>query len=153
MLNNNWGSKSICIDIPAERTYTIHLGGDDQYQLLIDGKPFTSCLSTTGNCFGSAGFYNQTLTAGKHRFELKHLDAGQARSIWFEVYRNNLNQILAARSDADLNTIFSSKSLIGSKFDYQTTSLTGSVCPVGYFYDGCSTTPRCVKVETTTCTR
>jgi len=143
--DNQWYTKTFCIDLPNPKNYLIHVGADNNYRVKIDGKEFADC-TTSDTCFSSAILYNQSFSAGKHLVELKYVNLGAQGAVWFEVFDNTFNDAKNARRDSDLNVVYSSKSLLGDFWDY-----TNEICPDGYAYDVCSKDKKCSKLEYQDC--
>lgn len=139
-----WHTKSVCVDIPAARTYSVLAGGDNNWSINIDGAPYAGCAGSY--CFRNARFMSQEFASGKHLVEMKYYDQGGAGALWFEVYRNSLSSLQRATSDSDLDLLFSTKDLVGQNWDYD-----GAACPPGYSYDACSKERKCTKLEKSAC--
>lgn len=136
-----WYTKSFCLKGDQVRRYVMLVGGDNNWKMKLDGKPFASCSSSY--CFKSGTFMEQTLPSGNSIVELQYLNQGGPGTVWFEFFKNNLSEVQNAQSEYDLNLVFSTKQLIGQNWDF-----TAEVCPPGYAYDVCSPPPAlCRKTE------
>jgi hypothetical protein len=139
-----WHTKTVCIDIPREKTYTIFVGSDNRWNLKIDGVDYGMC---TGDfCFVDGRFISQTLKSGKHLVEMKYYDYGGWGALWYEIYDQPIESVRAATRESDLSVLFSTKSLVGQTWDFS-----GEVCPEGYAYDVCAGDKKCTKLERSAC--
>src|SRR5262249_26132841 len=102
-----WHTKSVCVDIPSAQTYSILVGGDNNWNLKIDGAPYAGCAGSL--CFRNARFLSQEFASGKHLVEMKYYDQGGEGALWFEVFRNSLPSLQRATADGDLDLLFSTK--------------------------------------------
>jgi hypothetical protein len=139
-----WHTKSVCIDIPLAQTYSILAGGDNKWKMKIDGAPYAECADTL--CFRNARFLSQKFDSGKHLVELSYENDGGPGALWFEVYTNSLASLQNASRDSDLDLLFSTKDLVGQRWDYD-----GVACPPGYSYDACANDHKCTKLEKSAC--
>jgi hypothetical protein len=142
--DDTWMTKTFCVDISAAQSYVLHVGADNNWKIKIDGQDFASCGYSY--CFKNGAFMEQEFATGKHLVELKYINEGGPGAVWFEVFNNTLPEIKAAAQDSDLNTIYSTKNLVGDFWDYS-----GEICPVGYAYDVCSQDKMCTKIEHADC--
>lgn len=139
-----WHTKTVCIDIQREKTYTIFIGADNLWNLKIDGLDYAKCEGSY--CFVDGRFMSQTLKSGKHLVEMKYLDEGSYGALWYEVYDQSLDSVRAATKESDLSVLFSTRSLIGQTWDFG-----GEICPPGYAYDVCAGDKKCTKLEQSAC--
>ncbi len=140
-----WHTKTVCIDIQREKSYTIHIGGDNNWGLKIDGLEYGSC--TRSYCFVNGRFISQTLKSGKHLVEMKYYNYPQSSgALWYEIYDQPMAEVQAATKESDLSILFTTKSLVGQYWDFA-----GEICPPGYAYDVCAGDNKCTKLEKAAC--
>ncbi len=140
-----WYSKAFCLSIPESRNYVFFVGGDNNWKVLIDGEDFAQC--TSNYCFRHGLFLEQQIGSGQHFFEIRYRNFSGPGALWVEIFQNSGAEI-QTRPYSDLNRIFSTRSLVGSSWDYMSDS--GGACPDGYTFDSCSTRT-CVKYENIAC--
>lgn len=141
-----WHTKTVCIDAPEEKVYSFFVGSDNNWLIRIDGSDYARCSGSY--CFVDLRFLSQSLKSGKHLVELKYIDEGAYGALWYEIFNQNIESLKTVASERDLNIIFTSKSLVGQKWDYS-----GEICPPGYSYDICDATKKCTKLEKSECLR
>ncbi len=139
-----WHTKTVCVDLPKEKLYTIFIGGDNNWNLKVDGVDYAKC--TQEYCFVDGRFIAQTFKSGKHLVEMKYFDQGGFGALWYEIYDQPLDSVRAATQAADLKILFSTKTLVGQRWDYS-----GEICPPGYAYDVCANDHKCTKLEKAAC--
>ena len=150
---------SVCIDIPASKTYYVGIGCDNNAVIKVDSVTIVDQDPTTLGVQYSVGaaatfkvwhIYPITLSAGPHIIEmLGHNDSGPA-AIGAELYDATSSELDAATSYVDLGAklIFSTKDMIGQPIQIGSGGL-GYTCPEGYALASCETPPTCVKLFTT----
>ncbi len=131
---------SVCINIPADKSYYMGFAADNSGTLKIDGQ-----IVLQGLGFYAWGIYKISLTQGKHLVEFKVKNFGGSGALGFEIYDNTKDQITNATSYGDLNIVFSTQNEIGATVE-EGDPATSYSCPVGYIPDYCSSTvPTCTQ--------
>jgi len=138
-----WGNKnpqtiafSVCVDVPADKSYYMGFAADNAGTVSIDGVPILENIP-----YSYWGIYKITLTKGTHfvGFSVLNFDVTTPASIGFEIYDNTEQEILnPAVSYGNLNVIYSTKNDIGTRVQTGDPATSYS-CPVGYIVDYCST--------------
>ena len=124
---------SICVNIPADKSYYMGFASDNSGTVTIDGTPILKNLS-----FNFWGIYKVTLTKGIHfvGFSVVNFDIMTPASIGFEIYDNTAQQIIDGKN---IKVIYSTKNELDHPVQVGDPETSYS-CPVGYIPDYCSST-------------
>jgi gliding motility-associated-like protein len=127
---------SVCIDVPADKSYYIGYAADNAGTMTIDG---TTVLKNVGYEYWA--LYKITLTKGIHflGFSTTNWDITTPASVGFEIYDNTEQQLMNATRTDQLNVLFSSSTEINHPAQTGDPATTYG-CPVNYIVDYCSTT-------------
>jgi gliding motility-associated-like protein len=129
---------SICVDIPADATYYMGFGADNNGELTIDGD---TVLKNIG--FDYWGIYKRTFSKGEHLVEFSVLNYGGVAAIGFEIYNAAPKQLIDATGYAGVGLVFSTMADIGGHVEEGDPNSSYS-CPVGSILDYCaSNVPVC----------
>lgn len=152
-----WVGFSVKVNVLDSKTYYIGMGGDNLISFKLNGnvivKQDSATVATTFSPWPgiSAAFiywhiYPVKLNAGENVIEVAGYNFNQSLGAFgVEIYDNTREEIIAATSEADLNYVFTSKSMIGKSFQVGETS-TGYGCPTGYFLDASSQPYTCKQL-------
>jgi hypothetical protein len=134
---------SRCITVPQSGTYYVGMGADNMASLQVDGvtaSPAALYTNATTN-FNYWNFFPINLTAGPHNLNIIAQNVNSYASVGVEIYYNTWSQISQASSDANLDVVFTTASLVGEPM-----SMSQYACPAGYtLMGGCNadSTPYC----------
>ena len=127
---------SVCIDVPADKSYYIGYAADNAGTMTIDG---TTVLKNVGYEYWA--LYKIALTKGIHflGFSTTNWDITTPASVGFEIYDNTEKELMNATGNDQLNIVYSSSTEINHPAQTGDPATTYG-CPVNYIIDYCSTT-------------
>ena len=122
---------SVCINIPASKTYYMGFAADNSGVLTVDGDTILQNMS-----FTYWGIYRYNFSKGRHLVQFSNVNYGAQAAIAFEIYDNTSAQIARANGYSDLKLIYSTHSEIGAQVQEGAPDSSYS-CPVGSILDYC----------------
>lgn len=149
---------SVCLDIPATKTYYIGMGSDNKGIIKLDGVTIVeqdaAALGVQYGVGDLATFkvwhiYPVEITSGPHILEIIGRNVTGEATIGCEVYDATPAELEAATGYGDLGgkLIFSSKDEVGSTVQIGTGGV-GYTCPSGYSLASCESPYVCRKIFT-----
>lgn len=147
---------SVCVDLPATKTYYIGIGCDNYAIIKVDGQTILQqndiALAAQYGGDIAAPFkvwhiYPVTLTAGPHVIEMIGHNVDPPAGMGCEIYDATPAELIAADGYEDLGAqlIFSSKDYIGEPVQLGTQNA-GYTCPEGYALAACADPIKCRKI-------
>ncbi len=130
-----WFSKTFCLNNDQDDHEVFFIGGDNEWQVVIDGQIFAECLNKF-YCFTNGLFLGREILAGNHFIQIKYLNYSLAGTLWFDEFSNTGQEVMT-QQPSSLNVQFSSNQLLGKSWDYSATQ--PELCPPGYSFDSCNT--------------
>lgn len=126
---DEWIGFSRPFNAPSTKTYYLGVAADDYYKVRIDGITVVDRSITQGD-FSAWYVYPIQLTQGAHVIEMQAENVEAGASMAAEIYNASPSQIMNAQSYNDLDTLFSTYSMIGGNLWNVATA-----CPAGYTFD------------------
>ncbi len=125
---------SACVTAPVAKDYYVGLAADNSGTLLLDGN-----IIVQGMDFMYWRIFRVPLTKGTHFLEFKVINFEAEAALGFEIYNNTKQEILNAQSYADLDLVFSTRTMldIGATVE-EGDPATSYSCPVGFIQDYCA---------------
>lgn len=148
---------SVCIDVPATKTYYIGVGCDNYSTIRIDGNTIIdqdeAALATFYGGLGGATFkiwhiYPVEILSGQHIIEVIGNNVSSVAGFGTQIYDNTPSEIINATTNSELNFIFNSSDYVGQPVTIGNVGA-GYTCPPGYSLDICEIPYRCVNIVTT----
>ena len=127
-LPNTWLGFSSTFTAPAQKTYYIGIGGDNQYRVYVDDSLVAqNVVPALAENFRVWHLFPITLHAGSHTIIMQGYDYGIKAAFGAEIYNDSLPVLDTASSYNSLHLIFSTKDMIDQHFQNG-----DPTCPAGY---------------------
>lgn len=130
---NHWLGFSVCLNAPSSKTFYLGIACDNQFRFYLDGVLRLENLVTDQSSFTRWFIYPIELSQGQHYLEFQALNLGGPAAFGAEVYDNTREEIAAATSYDDIDTLFSTHNMIGQQFHSDQFT-----CPAGYSLVTCT---------------
>jgi hypothetical protein len=138
---NVWIGFSRVINVSETKTYYVGLGADNQFRLLINGEVVVQDLLNDPENFKIWHIFPVVLTRGQHIIEMQAMNTSSSATFGAEIYDNTAAELAAATSYGDIDTVFSTRNMLGQYLHQGNYS-----CPAGYALNTDSTPYSCRKI-------
>lgn len=145
--NNEFIGFSRKVTTTVAKTYYVGIAGDNVVKIKVNGVQLIEMEYVGGGPnFNYWNIYPINLSAGDNFIEVYGMNLGGDAAFGAEIYDMTLSELQAAATEADLNILFSTQSIVGESFDLGITQ--GYNCPNGWSLDTSgSGDPVCRKIN------